>query len=570
MLDNMQPCRLTRFAYLLSALLAVLPHMPAQDIVVSGPMLFPSDTAVDTPPMLKKAWKLKCPDAIKKETEHGYAIVAQYIDAKGKPWNTRYRGVKELVELAKAELSELQVKPAQAGGKPVPIRLLVAVIANPAAASPKAADAAPRLLSVMPAFIGKEQAAELRKTKKNAFVKVKIELDASGALSSYALSPKAPYAKPFKAEIDQALAQWKFAPARKGGQPVASSLEVPVLLVHEDALAVSPSKSTPPSVVHRERPVYPRAMKKTELVGEVTISFVVDKEGDVTNPVVVRSNNPGFDAAAIEAVLKWKFKPGIKDGNPVNARMQVPIIFHLDGSGRELYEVDQPSKKQIEQMPEGLRYDTPPEPRGVIHPVYPYALYAGKAPHGSATLSMLIDPKGRVVMAKVLEATHPEFGESGKAAVEHFEFKPATLKGKPVSGVLKIEFNFDPRYDDIDLYSLEIKKSDRIAGAGKLDSVPKALSQRKPVFPRGVPPNIDRGTATVEFLIDKDGKARLPRIKSASDPAFGHAAVQTVAHWLFEAPRAGGKTTITRVQVPVHFERKDTGSGVKTGGKPAQ
>jgi TonB family protein len=141
--------------------------------------------------------------------------------------------------------------------------------------------------------------------------------------------------------------------------------------------------------------------------------------------------------------------------------------------------------------------------------------------------------------------------------------------------VLKIEFDFAPHYEDTRLYSMEMKKSDRITVASKLDAVPKALSRRMPVFPLGVPAGTDSGTATVEFLIDKEGKVRLPRIKSASDPAFGHAAVQTVAHWLFEAPRAGGKTTITRVQVPVNFERKagggvKSGGGVKTGGKSPQ
>jgi TonB family protein len=505
-----------------------------------------------------------------KRTEHACAFIAQYTDGTGKYLSRRACGAQPVHDLAKASLPDApQCKPAQSGGKPVAARSLIAVIFNPAAASPKAADAAPRLLAVTPVFIGQEAFDALRKARKKLFVNLTLALDATGTPLSHEIAPESSHAEPFKAEIDAALARWKFAPARKGGQPVASSLKVPVWLTVEDAVVRPPSTGTPPSVVHRDPPIYPRAMKKSGLIGEVTISFVVDKKGDVTNPVVVRSNNPGFDAAAIEAVLKWKFKPGIKDGKPVSTRMQIPIIFHLDGSGRDLYEVDQPSKKQIEKMPEGVRYDTPPEPRGVIRPVYPYALYAGKAPRGSATLSMLIDPKGRVVMAKVLEATHPEFGESGRAAVEHFEFKPATLKGKPVAGVLKTEFNFDPHYDDTDLYSLEIKKSERIAGAGKLDSAPKALSQRKPVFPLGVAPGTDSGTATVEFLIDKEGKVRLPRIKSASDPAFGYAAVQTVAHWLFEAPRAGGKTTITRVRVPVHFERKD-GGGVKTGGKPAQ
>ncbi len=552
----MQPRRLTCFVSLLSILLAVLPHMPAQDIVVSGPVLFPSDTEVDTPPVMKKAWKIKCPAEMKERTEHAYAFIAQYTDDSGKYLSRRACGAQPVHNLAKESLSEApQCKPAQAGGKPVAARSLVAVIFNPAAASPKTADAAPRLLAVTPVFIGKGAFDALRKAKKKLFVNLTLTLDATGAPLSHEIAPESSYAESFNAEIDAALARWKFAPARKGGQPVASSLKVPVWLTVESTLVQHPSTGSPPSVVHRDPPVYPRAMKKSGLIGEVTISFVVDKKGDVTNPVVVRSNNPGFEEAAIEAVLKWKFKPGIKDGKPVNTRMQIPIRFHLDGGGRDLYEVDQPSKKQIAKMPEGLRYDTPPEPRGVIHPIYPYALYTDKAPRGSATLSMLIDPKGRVVMVKVLEATHPEFGESGKAAVEHFDFKPATLKGKPVAGVLKTEFNFAPHYEDTSLYSMEIKKSERIAGAGKLDAVPKVLSQRKPVFPLGVPPGTDSGTATVEFLIDKDGKVRLPRIKSASDPAFGYAAVQTVAHWLFEAPRTGGKTTITRVQVPVRFER---------------
>jgi TonB family protein len=216
-------------------------------------------------------------------------------------------------------------------------------------------------------------------------------------------------------------------------------------------------------------------------------------------------------------------------------------------------------------MPEGLRYDTPPEPRGVIRPVYPHALYAGKAPRGSATLSMLVNPKGRVIMVEVLEATHSEFGESGKAAVEHFEFKPATLKGAPTAGVLKIKFDFEPHYEDSDLHSMEAKKSGRITPAKNLDSVPKVISQRKPVFPLGIPDGVDRGSTVVEFLIDEEGKVRLPRIKTADDPAFGYAAVQTIAHWLFEAPLTGGKKTIARVQVPVAFSR-EAGGGSGNGG----
>ncbi|MDR2674162.1 MAG: TonB family protein [Opitutaceae bacterium] len=552
---------MTHFAYLLSALLAALPHMPAQDIIVSGPMLFPSDTETDTPPALKKAWTIKCPAEMETRTQHAYAFIAQYTDDTGKYLSRSACGAPPVRALAGGALAGApQCKPAQAGGKPVAARSLTAVIFNPAAASPKAADAAPRLLAVTPVFIGREQFDALRKAKKRVFVNLTLELDASGAPLSYETGPEAPHVEPFKAEIDAALARWKFAPARKGGQPVASSLMVPVWLAAEEALMET---GIPPSLVHRERPVYPRAMRKSGLIGDVEISFVVDKKGDVVNPVVLRSNNPGFEEAALKSVLKWKFKPGTRDGRPVHTKMQVPIRFDLEGGGRDLYEIEPPSKKQTGKMPEGLRYDTPPATRGVIHPVYPYALYAGKA-RGSATLLMIIDPEGRVIMVEVLEATHPEFGESGKAAVEHFEFKPAAFEGKPVTGGLKIEFKFEPRHEDTSLYSTEIKKPGRVTGPGKLDAVPKLLSQRRPMFPLGIPDDVNRGEAVVEFLIDEEGKVRLPRIKSASAPAFGYAAVQTIANWLFEAPRTGGKTTITRVRVPVSFTRKGDG-GVEPG-----
>ncbi|WP_334318983.1 TonB family protein [Termitidicoccus mucosus] len=446
----MQPRRLTHFACLLSALLAVLPHVLAQDIVVSGPMLFPSDTEADTPPVFKKAWKIKCPAEMEERAEHAYAFIAQRTDDEGKYLVRKACGAQPVHDLAKASLSDApQCKPAQAGGKPVAARSLVAVIFNPAAASPKAADAAPRLLAVTPVFIGKEQSTALRKAKKKLFINLTLALDAAGAPLSYEIAPESPHAEPFKAEIDAALSRWKFAPARKGGQPVASSLVVPVWLTAEDTLIQHPSVGTPPSVAHREPPAYPRAMLTSRLVGEVVVQFVVDEKGDVINPVVVRSNNPGFEEAAINAMLKWKFNPATKNGKPVRMELQMPITFNLPphpnfDPAREAVEVESVSKRRMEKMPEGLRYDTPPEPRGVIRPVYPYALYASKAPSGSATISMLIDPKGRVVMVKVIEATRPEFGESGKAAVEHFEFKPATLKGKPTSGMLKTEFNFAP------------------------------------------------------------------------------------------------------------------------------
>jgi len=68
----------------------------------------------------------------------------------------------------------------------------------------------------------------------------------------------------------------------------------------------------------------------------------------------------------------------------------------------------------------------------------------------------------------------------------------------------------------------------------------------------------------VEFLIDTQGKVRLPRIVSSTDPAFGYIAVQTVANWRYEPPKAQGKAVVTRARIPFVFSAKDAARAGKT------
>jgi TonB family protein len=81
----------------------------------------------------------------------------------------------------------------------------------------------------------------------------------------------------------------------------------------------------------------------------------------------------------------------------------------------------------------------------------------------------------------------------------------------------------------------------------------KPLSQRPPRFPLALDGKVATGEALIEFLVDEEGRARLPRIKSRSDEAFGYAAMQGVSSWRFEVPTYGGRAAIVRVQVPVTF-----------------
>ena len=62
----------------------------------------------------------------------------------------------------------------------------------------------------------------------------------------------------------------------------------------------------------------------------VVVDFLVDTNGDVQNAYAVKSSQREFEAAAVQAVSKWKFKPGKKGGRNVITHMQVPIVFTLN------------------------------------------------------------------------------------------------------------------------------------------------------------------------------------------------------------------------------------------------
>ncbi len=78
------------------------------------------------------------------------------------------------------------------------------------------------------------------------------------------------------------------------------------------------------------RPQYPFEMRRAGIAGEVVVDFIVDPNGDVQNAYALRSTQREFEAAAVQAVAKWKFKPGRKGGRDVPTHMQVPIVFTLN------------------------------------------------------------------------------------------------------------------------------------------------------------------------------------------------------------------------------------------------
>ena len=75
--------------------------------------------------------------------------------------------------------------------------------------------------------------------------------------------------------------------------------------------------------------VYPELALKVGIEGRVVVQFVVDRDGKVVNPVVMRGIGGGCDEEAIRAVKLAKFQPGMQRGRPVAVRYSLPITFKI-------------------------------------------------------------------------------------------------------------------------------------------------------------------------------------------------------------------------------------------------
>jgi TonB family protein len=106
----------------------------------------------------------------------------------------------------------------------------------------------------------------------------------------------------------------------------------PLVGQSSQTVAVAPTAvpgSKPPILLSKREPEYSEEARKAKYQGTVILSVEVDTDGVPQNIRVIRSIGLGLDEKAIEAVQRWKFKPGTQDGNPISMRTEVEVQFRL-------------------------------------------------------------------------------------------------------------------------------------------------------------------------------------------------------------------------------------------------
>ena len=76
---------------------------------------------------------------------------------------------------------------------------------------------------------------------------------------------------------------------------------------------------------------YPKDAKEQQISGRVLITFVIEKDGSVTEVTTVKSVFPSLDEEAVRVVKGMpNWKPGMQKGKAVRVKYTLPISFSLD------------------------------------------------------------------------------------------------------------------------------------------------------------------------------------------------------------------------------------------------
>jgi len=340
------------------------------------------------------------------------------------------------------------------------------------------------------------------------------------------------------------------------GALVTFACLAPLLAAQEISATTEPDEPpTQPSVIDQTPPVYPKAMKSSRTAGEVTIGFIVNTDGDVESPTVVRSTNPDFEQPAINAVLQWKFKPGTKDGKPVKRRAQIPIKFT-------------PTPDDVAIQPAVLfdTSDKPDTPPVLIEPYIKYPANLAKAgTQGYVIAAFTTYPAEdffRVVGTdakfedSVRDSFHARINTRFNARV--MLDKPAQANGEDAASYSWAAIIFNPA-------STAPGLPDATASLLKVAPVLITTAQKNSL------PENEKRILRGAIAIDATGVPREITLetKSAAAQALLPDIKKSVSQWSFAPARAGGQPVAAAMNTAfVLITVPDTISGIKANNTP--
>jgi TonB family protein len=282
-----------------------------------------------------------------------------------------------------------------------------------------------------------------------------------------------------------------------------------------------------PSVMFRTTCDIPDLARKLRAQGEVTLSLVVKADGSIRDMQVVKSAGYGMDERATECIRKWRFKPGAKDGSPVDVAIRFAYSFGL--------------------TPQPRMWGAGPLTFAVETGGAPPVLRSGAVPTGERELGdeivlfeLTVSSTGEVGEIQPLEGKDSKSLSLLAKSLSSWKFAPASNGAAPVAAKGKVLF-----IKGEDYFRYQVSKTFRDSG-GVHPTEPKPVNS--PDSPKSVV------TIKVPIRIDlESGEAKKQLIDHVSPeyPAEARAAhVQGTVSLLITIGKNGAVTAVKEITGP--------------------
>lgn len=327
------------------------------------------------------------------------------------------------------------------------------------------------------------------------------------------------------------------------------------------------SHYTLPKSIDQKAPEYPVALRRSGNLGDVEALLRIGVDGRVHNIEMLKFAHAALERAAVAAVLQWQFAPATCQDKPIEDVVAQKIAFAIKPRTRNWGEPPtvgvSPYKletRNLDQLPPELRFDQPPVLKTAIGSVYPFELLRRNV-RGSATVTALIAPDGRVQESQIVKASNPQFGLAARAMMQARTFEPAQKEGQPSWALIgtEVEFSYTERdtfvTPQVEKLLKKLPKAEsEIYSFQQLDAVPKPLYKPAPLYPRQLNEGGTGDTVTIAFFLDETGAVQLPQPVKFVNEELAWAATTAVARWQYEPPKRNGQAVYARAQATMTFK----------------
>jgi TonB family protein len=255
-----------------------------------------------------------------------------------------------------------------------------------------------------------------------------------------------------------AATSWAFAPQEPPAEPGSASSpsaagEIPRWRFRDDVTVSESDKVEPPVLILRVGPVYTKPVATAKPHERIGLELEVNEQGSVVHAVVTRPLEPGLDADAVAAAMKWKYTPARLNGvtRPCLAKAILFYSYRPPGPAPASWRESR-RDGSITWINDrwGFQGDVELAPGDQVKgpsvlekaPVRYSESARKKRIRGVVGLELLIDAEGRVTDAKVTQRLEASMDENAVNTVLQWRFSPASLNGVAKPSIYKMTMNF--------------------------------------------------------------------------------------------------------------------------------